>query len=302
MIVVVGSINSDLVFEVDQIPHGGETVTALAHTVVPGGKGANQAVAAARVGAEVAFVGCIGSDAAGDMLISDLLDEGVDVELVTAAPGATGSAVVAVDRQGENAIIVNEGANGLLQLGQDQMEAVRLADVVLCQQEIPMRTVLDVASNAEGVVILNAAPAKEQPAGLLAHIDVLIVNEYEVRELSDGTDPTSVRMLDVATVVTTLGAAGAQIVTGSDVGFVEPPDVSVRDTTGAGDTFCGAFAAAIDGGCDVFEATARGVVAGSLATQGIGARTAMPALRQLEEALGKKRMRRSMRTHEGGQE
>lgn len=291
MIVVVGSINSDLVFEVDQIPHGGETVTALAHTVVPGGKGANQAVAAARVGAEVAFVGCIGSDAAGDMLISDLADEGVDVELVTAAPGATGSAVVVVDRSGENAIIVNEGANGLLQLGQDQMEAVRLADVVLCQQEIPMRTVLDVASNAEGVVILNAAPAKEPPAGLLDHVDVLIVNEHEVRELSDGTDPTSVRMLGVATVVTTLGAAGAQIVTGSDVGFVEPPHVSVRDTTGAGDTFCGAFAAAIDGGCDVFEATARGVVAGSLATRGIGARTAMPALGQLEEALGARERR-----------
>ena len=165
-----------------------------------------------------------------------------------------------------------------------------------------MRTVLDVASNAEGVVILNAAPAKEQPAGLLDHIDVLIVNEHEVRELSDGTDPTSVRMLDAATVVTTLGAAGAQVVTGSDVGFVEPPDVSVRDTTGAGDTFCGVFAAAIDSGCDVFEATARGVVAGSLATQGIGARTAMPALGQLEEVLGSKRTQRSMRTHERGQE
>jgi ribokinase len=302
MIVVVGSINSDLVFEVDQIPHGGETVTALAHTVVAGGKGANQAVAAARLGADVTFVGCVGSDATGDLLISDLSDEGVDAELMAAAPGATGTAVVAVDRHGENAIIVNEGANGLLQLRADQMASIKSANVVLCQQEIPMSTVLDAASIAEGVVILNAAPAKELPVGLLDHVDILVVNEHEILELSAGTDPSSVRRLGVSTVVTTLGAAGAQIVTESDVGFVEPPDVSVRDTTGAGDTFCGALAAAIDSGCDVFEAAARGVVAGSLATQGIGARTAMPTLGQLEETLGKKRSRRPMRTHEGGQE
>ncbi len=165
-----------------------------------------------------------------------------------------------------------------------------------------MSTVLKVASIAEGVVILNAAPAKQQPEGLLDCVDVLIVNEHEILELCAGTDPTSVRTLDVATVVTTLGGAGAQIVTKSDVGFVEPPSVSVRDTTGAGDTFCGVFATAIDGGNDVFAAAARGVIAGSLATQGIGARTAMPTLDQLEDAMDQKRPQRPMRTHEGGQE
>ncbi len=285
MIVVVGSVNLDLVFEVDDFPRGGETVPSTSYRVVHGGKGANQAVAAARLGANVEFVGCVGDDEAGSDLTSGLATEGVGVQAIRTVSGPTGTAVVTVDRHGENAIVVHRGANASVSPDAAADDLVRTADVVLCQQEIPMETVAAAALAAQGIFILNAAPPGAHPPDLLSAVDVLIVNEHEVRHVAGGANPQSIRRLGVGTVITTLGSSGAQVVTQADVGFVKPPGVNVRDTTGAGDTFCGAFAAAIDAGDDVFAAAARGVVAGSLATQGIGARTAMPTSEQLERTM-----------------
>ncbi|MGI9585928.1 MAG: ribokinase [Acidimicrobiia bacterium] len=297
MIVVVGSINADLVFEVDEIPRGGETVVAKSHRVVAGGKGANQAVAAARLGADVTFIGCVGDDQPGTDLRRDLEAEGVDAVSMSVASGPTGTAVVAVDKRGENAIIVDEGANGQLALGEEQTQIIQSAEVVLCQQEIPINLVADVAALTKGVFVLNAAPSKGHPDGLLERVDVLVVNEHEAKDLGAGRDPVSIRALGVPTVITTLGAAGARVVTGGDIAVVEPPTVSVRDTTGAGDTFCGALVAAMHDGMDVFEATARGVIAGALATQRLGARTAMPTAAELDEALVRRQSSRPTTTH-----
>jgi ribokinase len=297
VIVVVGSINADLVFEVDEIPRGGETVAATSHTVVAGGKGANQAVAAARLGADVAFIGCVGNDQPGSDLRTGLQNDGVDVTLMSVAAGSTGTAVVVVDKHGENAIIVDEGANGRLELGKKQKQIITSAEVLLCQQEIPMHVVAEVASMAGGMFVLNAAPSKGLPDGLLEAVDVLIVNEHEALAVGAKRDPASIRALGVPTVITTLGAAGARVVTQADIAIVEPPAVSVLDTTGAGDAFCGAFAVASHDGLDVFEAAGRGVVAGALATQGLGARTAMPTLTELDEAMTSQHSSRPITTH-----
>jgi ribokinase len=285
MITVVGSVNLDTIAVVANLPRPGETVSAVSVSTAHGGKGANQAVAAARMGADVAFVGCVGSDAAGPELVDRLADEGVDVTHVATTGRASGFALITIDEIGENTIVVAPGANALVALDEASRDVVRSASVVLCQLEIPMPTVIDAAEAAEGLVVLNAAPAVPVLPRLLEAVDVLIVNETELRELTGAPEPASARSLGVPTVVVTLGAAGAQVVTSGDIGYVRAPVVTVRDTTGAGDTFCGAFAAAIEEGRDVFEAATMGVIAGSLATTKLGAREAMPTKRAVQRML-----------------
>jgi ribokinase len=285
VIVVVGSVNLDTVATVEDHPRPGETVLASSHLTSHGGKGANQAVAAARLGADVRFIGAVGDDGAGVSLADELRREGIDTDLVQAVRGPSGVALVTVDRRGENTIVVGRGANAHVRIDADERAALADADVVLCQLEIPMTAVTAAAEASRGVFILNAAPARPVPSTTLGLVDVLVVNQHELVTLAGSPEPSAARSLGVPTVVVTLGARGAQIITGSDVGFVPAPVVEARDTTGAGDTFCGALAASLDEGLDVFEATARGVVAGSLATTGIGARTAMPGRDRLLRAL-----------------
>ena len=285
MITVVGSVNLDTIAVVTEFPRPGETVPAVSVSTAHGGKGANQAVAAARMGTDVTFIGCVGNDSAGPELVDRLADEGIDVAHVASAVGTSGFALITIDQRGENTIVVGAGTNGGVALDEASRAAVREASVVLCQLEIPISTVLDAADAARGTVILNAAPARPLPPELLESIDVLIVNESELRGLTGASEPASARSLGVATVVVTLGADGAQVVTAGDIGYVRAPVVTVRDTTGAGDTFCGVFAAAIEEGRDVFQAATMGVIAGSLATTKLGAREAMPARGAVERMM-----------------
>jgi ribokinase len=289
MIAVVGSVNLDLVAVVDHLPVAGETILAVAHQRNHGGKGANQAVAAARLGSDVTFVGCVGSDPVGEELTSALVEEGIEVSGVRSLPGPSGMAMITIDAHGENSIVVGPGANAGVVIDDGAADIVAAASTVVTQLEVPMSAVLDTVRVATGTTIVNAAPASPLPAELLAQTDVLIVNEVELVAVAGSSDPSAARRLGVGTVVMTLGARGAQVVTSSDVGYVPAPEVSVRDTTGAGDTFCGAFAVAVDAGDDVFDAAARAVVAGSMATTRIGAREAMPTRRQLDERIAKLR-------------
>lgn len=285
MITVVGSVNHDTVAVVPSLPRPGETVSAVSVFSVHGGKGANQAVAAARMGASVAFVGAVGTDAIGPVLVDRLRDEGIDVGHVETAEGSSGVALITIDEHGENTIAVGAGANASVALTEASREVVRTSSVVLCQLEVPLSTVIETMEVAAGTTILNAAPAARLPSQLLEAVDVLIVNETELATLTGASEPSSARQLGVRTVVVTLGAQGAQVVTTGDTGYVRAPSVTVRDTTGAGDTFCGAFASAIEEGRDVFEAATMGVVAGSLATTKLGAREAMPTRRAVEQLL-----------------
>ena len=285
MITVVGSVNQDTVAVVPSLPRAGETVSAVSVFSVHGGKGANQAVAAARMGASVAFVGAVGTDAIGSELVDRLHEEGIDVGHVVTADGSSGIALITIDERGENTIAVGAGANGAVALTDPSRELIRSSSVVLCQLEIPLATVAEAIEVASGTTILNAAPAARLPEALLDAVDVLIVNETELRTLTGTSEPSSARKLGVGTVVVTLGSLGAQVVTSGDTGYVRAPVVTVRDTTGAGDTFCGAFASAIEEGRDVFEAATMGVVAGSLATTKLGAREAMPSRQAVEHLL-----------------
>lgn len=288
MIVVVGSVNRDLVVRVEHHPAPGETVLGSGHEAMSGGKGANQAVAAARLGRDVVFVGRVGADAAGRDLVGQFESEGVDVSHLAVDPEApSGLAIITVDAAGENAIVVSAGANGNVSPSdvEGASAALMAATVTLLQLEIPMDAVLAAATASEGIVILNAAPAAHLPSALLSSVDVLVVNRGELATLTGSGDPVSARSLPVPVTVVTLGADGARIIR-SDAGeSVAAMNVTPVDTTGAGDTFCGALAAGLDGGLSLESSVRRAVVAGSLAVGAIGARSGMPTAPQLDDAL-----------------
>ena len=289
MIVVVGSVNRDLVARVEHHPAPGETVLGSGHETMPGGKGANQAVAAARLGSEVVFVGRVGADEAGTCLATEFVREGVDAgHVVVDAESPSGLAIITVDDAGENAIVVSPGANGRVTSSDVARAAAVLmaAAVTLLQLEIPLDAVTAAAQTATGVVILNAAPAATLPDDLLQATDVLVVNRGELEALTGSDDPVSARSLPVPVTVVTLGPDGARVVrAGSDESFLSP-QVTPVDTTGAGDTFCGALASGLDKGFSLEASVRRAVVAGSLAVTAIGARSGMPTNPELEGVLG----------------
>ncbi|HZC70113.1 MAG TPA: ribokinase [Jatrophihabitans sp.] len=263
-VVVVGSINTDLVLRVPRLPAPGETVLAIDQSRFAGGKGANQAVAAARLGAAVAFVGCVGDDDAGRAMRANLQAAGVDAQHVrTTGAAPTGAAYISVDDRGENTIVVVAGANG--ELGAADVaaasEVIRTAPLVLAQLEIPDAAVAAVIETG-ATVLLNAAPARPMPRELLDRLDVLVVNESEAAIL-----PAGLR----GAVVVTHGARGASWRAGSAEGFAPAPSVDVVDTTGAGDAFVGALAAALSGGAALPSAVGRAVHVASRATTIAGA-------------------------------
>ena len=288
MIVVVGSANRDLIVTTDELPSRGETVSGSGHVEAPGGKGANQAVAAARLGAEVAFVGRVGADEASRMLAAAFAEDGVDgTHLAVTHLAPTGLALITVDRAGDNTIVLSPGANHLVATS-DVIHAtslLRSAAVTLLQLEIPIGTVADAAKAAGGTVILNAAPAQPLPDELLGAVDVLVVNRSELETLTGSDDPTAASHLPVSTTVVTLGRDGAALVVAGKVTVYPAPDVEVVDTTGAGDAFCGALAAGIDAGLEIANAVPRAVAAAALATTALGARTAMVSAKELENYL-----------------
>lgn len=288
MIVVVGSVNQDLVARVEHHPVPGETVLGSGHETMPGGKGANQAVAAARLGRDVVFVGRIGDDEAGRDLVGEFEREGVDVgHLTVDSVAPSGLAIITVDDAAENAIVVSPGANGNVSPSdvEGASAALLAGTVTLLQLEIPMDAVVAAASASEGIVILNAAPAAHLPAALLNSIDVLVVNRGELATLTGSGDPVSARSLPVPVTVVTLGAEGARIIRADAGVSVAAVNVTPVDTTGAGDTFCGALAAGLDDELSLEASVRRAVVAGSLAVTAIGARSGMPTASELEGAL-----------------
>ena len=281
-IVVVGSANMDRTLAVEHLPRPGETVSGRPVVQGPGGKGANQAVAAARLGRSVAFVGCVGDDDEGRLIRQDLTREGVDVSALRDLGGtATGAAFICIDEHGENTIVVSPGANAHLAADDVRRAGAMLtgAAVVLTQLEIPLDAVAAALATASGIRVLNPAPARALPDGLLADVDVLIPNVTELATLTGEPTPATpadvarlARRLGVEDVIVTMGADGAMVVRGEDAVHVPTPAVDVVDTTGAGDVFCATVAHGLAAGLALVDATEQAVAVAAQATTVHGAR------------------------------
>lgn len=280
-VVVLGSVNMDLVTTTPQRPAPGETVLGSGFATVPGGKGANQAIAAARSGARVRFLGATGDDAFGATLRSTLSDAGVDTTLLRTVDGSSGVATIVVDESGENSIIVVAGANGrVTDLTADELAAIADADILLCQLEIPLATVAAAARHAHAadtVVVLNPSPVQPLPAALWADVDLAIVNSLESERYSADLDR-------IPHVVRTLGGDGALYRSAEGPQFaVAGRTVDVVDTTGAGDAFTGALVATWPKGPRAAVSWAN--AAGALATTRLGASSSIPDRARIEHAL-----------------
>lgn len=296
-VVVVGSLNMDLVTRASRLPRAGETLIGQTFSTVPGGKGANQAVASARLGAKVAMVGCVGSDAYGTQLRDALRVEGIDCQAVSTVDGSSGVALIVVDDSSQNAIVIVAGSNGALTPASLQaFDAVlQAADVVVCQLEVPMDTVgftLKRGRELGKTVILNPAPASEPlPAEWYASIDYLIPNESEATALSgitvDSLDSAKLAASQLikagaGKVIITLGSQGALFTDGQTFEHLLAPKVKAVDTTAAGDTFVGGFAAALASGKSEAEAIRFGQVAAALSVTRAGAQPSIPTLHDVQ--------------------
>lgn len=268
-VVVFGSINEDVTVHLARMPEAGETVGGRTLRTGCGGKGANQAVAAARLGARTAMVGSVGTDPAGQRQLDALHDAGVDTTGVRLVGAATGTALVLVDDDGENRIVVVPGAN---ELPPTEGDLVRDAAVLICQLEVPVPVVAAMAAAASGFFVLNAAPAMAVPSALLARCDLLVMNETE-RDTLGAVAPSGYTAV-------TLGAAGALLLRdGREIARAAAPRVEVVDTIGAGDAFVAALAIALARGWDPRTALEAACLVGADAVQHPGAR---PWLHPLE--------------------
>lgn len=293
MILVVGSSNIDLVASVDRLPSRGETVLGYRFAQSFGGKGANQAVAAARAGAEVAFLSKLGADANGRLIEQHLAAQGLSRPiLLRDAEFPTGVAMILVDHSGENQIAVVPGSNGRLTPAdlRQHRELIAGARVLLLQMEIPRETVFEalrLGRECGLTTILNPAPAAPLPSDLLRLIDILTPNESEAQVLTGSTDPAEAAQIltgrGVGTVVVTCGANGAFLTTGNDVTHIPGFLVVTIDSTGAGDAFNGALACAVAEGVPIKSAIVRANAAGALATTGRGAQESMPTKDDIEQ-------------------
>ncbi|MFF3952496.1 ribokinase [Streptomyces sp. NPDC001890] len=291
-IAVLGSTNMDLVAYVERAPELGETVTGREFRTVPGGKGANQAVAAARAGGEVMMIGAVGDDEYGTVLRAGLEHAGIDTDLLHTAEGPSGTAHIVVDDTGANSIVVIPGANGTVTaIGPGEMAAIAEADLLLLQLELPLSAVIEGArvAHAQGVrTILTPSPVQPLPSELLDCVDLLIPNEHEAAELSGFTDPhAAARYLlsQVPAVVITLGSKGCLYAArGGEPVVLPAPEVTAVDTTGAGDTFVGTLAVALGERRPVPQALAWASAAAALCVQRPGASTSMPYRTEIDAA------------------
>jgi ribokinase len=278
---VVGSTNLDLVATTARLPGPGETVLGHGYAEHPGGKGLNQAVAAARAGARVAFVSAVGDDDAGRRLLGVMTDDGIDTTAVRTLIGTpTGRALIGVSDAGENSIIVVPGANAAV-----AVESLPPCGVVLAQLEVPLHTVeaaFVLARAAGATTVLNPAPAQALPPSLLALCDVVVPNEHEV-ELLGGVE--ALLALGVRAVVVTLGAAGALLHTADGATPVAPFEVASVDTTGAGDTLCGWLGARLAAGDDLPHALRRASAAAAIGTTRAGAVPSIPGAAEVDAFL-----------------
>ena len=297
MIVVFGSLGVDLVTNVSHIPHPGETVLCEGYIIVPGAKGGNQAVAAARAGSPTRFIGSCGNDGFAGLATSIMKEAGVDLSKLATVAKPTAVALITVDEKAENAIVVASGANQSTTVAQLEAAEIGEADILVLQREIPDAATFGAVALAKqrgARVILNVAPAGPVPVETLKLLDVLIVNEHEALTVAHAagiavSDPEeAVRRINAehgCSAIVTLGPEGA-------VGWVDGvrravPALKVKpvDTTAAGDSFTGAFAAALDQGFGFTMAMARGAASGSLACTKSGAQPSIPAKADIDAAL-----------------
>lgn len=287
----------DLVTRAPRLPKGGETLIGQSFTTVCGGKGANQAVAAARLGAQVSMIGCVGNDAYGEALRGALLAEQIDCQAVSTVDGSSGVALIVVDDSSQNSIVIVPGANGALTAEAiDRSDSViHAADVLICQLEVPDASVghaLKRGRELGKTVILNPAPASRPlPSDWYASIDYLIPNESEASALSglsvdslDTAQAAATRLIAMGAgkVIITLGAQGSLFADGQRFEHFPAPVVKAVDTTAAGDTFVGGFAAALVAGQDEVQAIRFGQVAAALSVTRAGAQPSIPALSDVQ--------------------
>ena len=275
---VIGSVNLDMVATAARLPGPGETVTGATFSVHPGGKGANQALAARRLGASVWLLAMVGTDPNAGPALELLRRDGVDLDrALRDADHPTGVALIVVDGDGENQIAVAPGANSHLSPSDIDVSGF---DALICQLEVPVETVTAGARAAEGLVVLNAAPVREIPPPLVEACDVIVVNEGEYIALQPVLDASD------ALVVVTMGSRGAVARRSlQEVGQAPAPRVNVVDTVGAGDTFVGALTVALLDDMPVPDALAWACAAGALATTVPGAQPSIPTLDQLSDFL-----------------
>ena len=307
-ILVIGSLNADLVVRAPRFPAPGETIRGEDLVTVPGGKGANQAVAAARLGTDVAMIGRVGTDSFGASLVENLKQNHVDATHVTRdMSAATGTAVIVVDSHGQNSIVLSPGANAKVKPA--DVEPASFSDpstgsgqrvkLLLLQLEIPIETVVHAARLAKqnGVrVLLNPAPARELPDELLSNADYLLPNETELNLLA-GKSVSDIASVETAArslvtrgaknVIVTLGANGALIVSKDKSKHIPSFTVNVVDTTAAGDAFIGGFAVALLNGKSLEDAVQYACACGALAVTKFGAQPSLPTKQEVEEFLKK---------------
>jgi ribokinase len=296
-IAVIGSINMDLVVKAERVPTVGETLHGQSFKLIPGGKGANQAVAIAKLGGKAFMIGCVGEDEFGSSLVGHLTGQEINVRMIRTIPQqSTGTATIIVDGTGDNRIIVVPGANGEMSTSDVDMavDAITTARAVVLQFEIPLDVVEHSAALAKKnsiPVILNPAPAYPVSSTLLSHVDYLILNETEAMALTglmvagvDGALEAARCLRDsgVGCVVITLGEKGALAVSSSQQFHVPAMKVDVIDTTAAGDTFVGAFAVACVEGKSLEDAVRLAVNAGTLAITRFGAQPSIPTREDLQ--------------------
>jgi ribokinase len=305
-IIVFGSINMDLVVQADRVPEGGETITGIDFQTIPGGKGANQAVAIARMGGEVEMIGRVGNDSFGDDLIRKIEENRIQIEHIKKEDNiSTGIAMIVVEKSGQNRIIIIPGANGGVS-NEDVDQADELfknCDFLVMQLEIPLETVAYAAQIAKSkniITLLNAAPAPTVPLkeSLLNLIDFLIVNETEaealtgisIKNLEEASQ--SARILNQktnGTIIITLGEQGALVFDGADLWHAPSFEIVALDTTAAGDAFIGGLVASLHRGNSLSNAVVYANAAGALAATKFGAQPSLPTMVEIEEFISAKK-------------
>jgi ribokinase len=296
-ILVIGSLNADLVARAPHFPQPGETISGDDLQIIAGGKGANQAVAAARQGAKVAMLGRVGKDGFGDTLLENLKNNHVDTSNIERDDSSTGTAIIVVDANGQNSIVLSAGANGKVSPADVDHASLLSPSLLLLQLEIPIPTVLHAAQRASENnirVILNPAPAQPLPDELISLVDFIIPNENELSLLTDlevkdvPSAEQSARALlkrGAKNVIVTLGSKGALFASSTQATLVDAYQVDVIDTTAAGDAFIGGFASALLRGVKVEEAVKYANACGALAATKFGAQPSLPDKDEVESFL-----------------